>query len=83
MGDDPGGGLCEAESRALRRLAGFMLPSSQEYSVPGADDPAISRISSAPLAEMNRTCARRWPCWAKWLAGTSPQSMRARLRQRR
>lgn len=41
MGDDPGSGLTPAELRDLRRLAGFMLPSSIDYRVPGADDAAI------------------------------------------
>lgn len=41
MGEESRGGLSEAESRVLRRLAGFMVPSSQAYRVPGADDPAI------------------------------------------
>ena len=34
-------GLTEAERRDLRRLAGFMVPASVEYSVPGADDEMI------------------------------------------
>jgi hypothetical protein len=41
MGDDPGSELTPAELRDLRRLAGFMLPSSTDYRVPGADDAAI------------------------------------------
>ena len=34
-------GLTPADSRDLRRLAGFMVPASAEYGVPGADDEAI------------------------------------------
>src|SRR3954471_15199034 len=38
---DPGTGLSETERRELRRLAGFMVPASAEYGVPGADDETI------------------------------------------
>jgi hypothetical protein len=41
MGDAPGNELTPAELQDLRRLAGFMVPSSTDYSVPGADDAAI------------------------------------------
>ncbi len=41
MGDYPGSDLGPAELRDLRRLAGFMVPSSIDYRVPGADDAAI------------------------------------------
>jgi hypothetical protein len=41
MGDAPGSELTAAELRDLRRLAGFMVPSSTDYRVPGADDAAI------------------------------------------
>lgn len=41
MTDDPGTGLTPAEERDLRRLAGFMVPPSAEYGVPGADDEVI------------------------------------------
>jgi hypothetical protein len=33
--------LSPAESRDLQRAAGRMIPASDEYGVPGADDPAI------------------------------------------
>jgi hypothetical protein len=33
--------LSPAETRNLRRIAGIMIPASDEYAVPGADDPAI------------------------------------------
>jgi hypothetical protein len=33
--------LTSTELRGLRRLAGFMVPASAEYGVPGADDDAI------------------------------------------
>jgi hypothetical protein len=39
--DDPRAELKTAELRDLRRLAGFMVPASAEYGVPGADDGAI------------------------------------------
>ena len=39
--DDPGAELTTAELRDFRRLAGFMVPASAEYGVPGADDEAI------------------------------------------
>jgi hypothetical protein len=41
MGDAAGSELTPAEARDLRRLAGFMLPASTDYRVPGADDAAI------------------------------------------
>jgi hypothetical protein len=41
MADDPGSELTPSELRDLRRLAGFMVPSSPDYRVPGADDAAI------------------------------------------
>ena len=41
MGDAPGGDLTPVELRDLRRLAGFMVPSSTDYGVPGADDASI------------------------------------------
>lgn len=34
-------GLSAAATRDLRRIAGLMIPASDEYAVPGADDPAI------------------------------------------
>src|SRR4051794_7707769 len=37
----PSVGLTEPERRDLRRLAGFMVPASAEYGVPGADDEMI------------------------------------------
>src|SRR5260221_7666752 len=39
--DDPGAELTRTELRDLRRLAGFMVPASAEFGVPGADDRAI------------------------------------------
>lgn len=39
--DNPAAELTPAEARELRRLAGFMVPASAEYGVPGADDAAI------------------------------------------
>ena len=39
--ENPGTELTAAEWRDLRRLAGFMVPASVEYGVPGADDEAI------------------------------------------
>ena len=39
--EDPEAELTPAERRDLRRLAGFMIPASAEYGVPGADDEAI------------------------------------------
>lgn len=41
MANVPGSELTPAEMRDLRRLAGFMVPSSTDYCVPGADDEAI------------------------------------------
>jgi hypothetical protein len=39
--DDPEAEMTSVELRDLRRLAGFMVPTSAEYAVPGADDDAI------------------------------------------
>lgn len=39
--DDLNAQLTPAEQRDLRRLAGFMVPASTQYGVPGADDEAI------------------------------------------
>jgi hypothetical protein len=39
--ENPGPELAAAEWRDLHRLAGFMVPASAEYGVPGADDEAI------------------------------------------
>jgi hypothetical protein len=39
--EDPEAELTLAERRDFRRLAGFMVPASAEYDVPGADDEAI------------------------------------------
>lgn len=41
MANDPETRLTPAELRAFRRLAGFMVPASAQYRVPGADDEAI------------------------------------------
>jgi hypothetical protein len=41
MANVPGSELTSAEMQDLRRLAGFMVPSSTDYCVPGADDEAI------------------------------------------
>jgi hypothetical protein len=41
MVKSPSAELTPAELRDLRRLAGFMVPASIEYAVPGADDEAI------------------------------------------
>jgi len=39
--ENPSVELTPAQLRDLRRLAGFMVPASAEYGVPGADDEAI------------------------------------------
>jgi hypothetical protein len=41
MGNDTETGLSPGEARDLRRIAGMMIPASEEYAVPGADDGAI------------------------------------------
>ena len=41
MGRDPESELTAGEWRDLRRLAGFMVPASSEYGVPGADDETV------------------------------------------
>ena len=49
MADQSQAGLTPAESRNLRRVAGMMIPASDEYKVPGADDPAIMADIEKPL----------------------------------
>jgi hypothetical protein len=39
--EGPAAELTPMELRDLRRLAGFMVPASAQYGVPGADDEAI------------------------------------------
>ena len=41
MANDPETRLTPPELQAFRRLAGFMVPASVQYRVPGADDEAI------------------------------------------
>ncbi|MEJ0020946.1 MAG: hypothetical protein WDN25_31255 [Acetobacteraceae bacterium] len=41
MPNAPETNLSPEQSRALRRIAGIMIPASETYAVPGADDPAI------------------------------------------
>ena len=41
MPDDFETDLSPAQSQDLRRIAGVMVPASEEFAVPGADDPAI------------------------------------------
>jgi hypothetical protein len=41
MRDDSESSLSPAETRDLRRVAGLMIPASEEFGVPGADDPVI------------------------------------------
>ena len=41
MRNDTETDLSEAQRRDLRLIAGFMVPASEEYGVPGADDAAI------------------------------------------
>ena len=41
MTHEPRPVLSPAASRDLQRIAGFLIPSSEEYGVPGADDSAI------------------------------------------
>lgn len=41
MGNDTQAGLSASELGELRRIAGILIPASEEHGVPGADDPAI------------------------------------------
>lgn len=41
MPRDSHAALSPAETRDLHRIAGMMIPASEEYRVPGADDPTI------------------------------------------
>jgi len=54
MTEQAGNALTSAEQADLRRLAGFMVPASAEYRVPGADDEAI-------FADMVRSLGRDLP----------------------
>jgi hypothetical protein len=61
MQENPGANLTPAECRDFRRLAGFMVPASDEYDVPGADDEAI-------FADIVRSLGRDKPDIRKALA---------------
>ena len=74
MADDFGSELTPAEVWDLRRLVGFMVPSSTDYRVPGANDGAIFADIVRFSAVIKAQCARRWPCCARWLAETSSTS---------
>ena len=49
MTSDPQAELTVGERKDLRRLAGFMVPASSEYGVPGADDETIFADIAASL----------------------------------
>jgi hypothetical protein len=49
MTSDPQAELTVGERKDLRRLAGFMVPASSEYGVPGADDETIFADITASL----------------------------------
>jgi hypothetical protein len=51
--DDPGAELTRTELRDLCRLAGFMVPASAGFGVPGANDDAI-------FADIVRSLGRDW-----------------------
>ena len=54
-------GLSQAESRDLRRVAGLMVPASEAYKVPGADDPKIvadiEKSIGRDMADMHKALA--------------------------
>lgn len=54
-------GLSPQESRDLRRIAGLMVPASEAYKVPGADDPTIFKDIETSIgrdmAEMHKALA--------------------------
>jgi hypothetical protein len=55
MQHDPDRSLSPAQRQDLRRLAGMMIPASEEFAVPGADDAAI-------IAEIQRSLGRDLDC---------------------
>jgi hypothetical protein len=61
MSEDPTAELTPTEQRDFRRLAGFMIPASDEYDVPGADDATI-------FADIVGSLGRDKPCIRKALA---------------
>jgi hypothetical protein len=65
--------LSPAQRRDLRRLAGLMIPASEEFAVPGADDAAIfddilrslGRDRDSVRAALTRLAARAGGCFAE------------------
>lgn len=61
MQNDSETGLSPAESRDLRCIAGMMIPASEEFGVPGADDAIIfadiSRSIGRDLADVRQALA--------------------------
>ena len=55
-------GLSPAESQDLRSIAGLMIPASEEFRVPGADDPVIfadiEKSIGRDLADIKKALAR-------------------------
>ena len=50
--------------KALRRVAGIMIPASEAFGVPGADDALIFADVVRSLGRDNqRMCGRRWRGW--------------------
>ncbi|HVC51299.1 MAG TPA: hypothetical protein VND87_04690 [Stellaceae bacterium] len=66
--NDPESELTAAEARELRRLAGFMVPASAEYGVPGADDAVISTDIARSLGR-DRNAVRQALAMLRDIAG--------------
>lgn len=52
--------LSPADSQNLHRIAGMMIPASQEYGMPGADDPIIFADIMGRSAATSAMCALAW-----------------------
>jgi hypothetical protein len=62
MPGDIEAGLSDAECKQLHRIAGILIPSSEEFGVPGADDPVIfadiTKSIGRDLADVRAALAR-------------------------
>ena len=80
--DDPGAELTAAELQDLRRLAGFMVPASAEYGVPGADDEAIFADIVRSLDRDKNAVRNALAMLREIPAAISPSWMRQRRKRR-
>ena len=83
MADDFGSELTPAELWDLRRLVGFMVPSSTDYRVPGANDGAIFADIVRSLGRDQSAVREALAMLREMAGGDLPRSTRPRRRRRR